>query len=168
MIDIFNFFFQLLIHLDYRDCFTFINQRGIKHSNIIFIKYTNSFLYIQCFIDQILKKHREYCKAFIDDITIFSDSFKNYIEYLNSVFSLFQKKYIGFNVEKSFIKYLFIELLGFYIDVLNIHSIENCIQNFCQLKFPITLKTLETYLGATSFLYTMILYYIQISNTLYR
>ncbi len=78
-------------------------------------------------MDRMLKEYREYCKVFIDDVIIFSDIFKDYIEYLNSVFSLFQEKNIGFNIEKSFIGYLFIELLRFYIDVLDIHSIEDYI-----------------------------------------
>jgi hypothetical protein len=122
MIDISNFFFQLFVHLDYRDRFTLISQRRIERSNVVFIGYTNSSLYIQRFIDRMLKEHREYCRVFIDDITIFSDSFKNYVEHLNSVFSLFQEKNIGFNIEKSFIGYPFIKLLEFYIDALDIHS----------------------------------------------
>jgi len=75
----------------------------------------------------MLKEYREYCRAFIDDMMIFSDFFKDYIEHLNSVFSLFQKKNIGFNIEKSFIGYLFVELLRFYIDVLDIYFTEDCI-----------------------------------------
>ncbi len=97
----------------------------MKRLNVVFIKYTNSFLYIQRFIDRTLKKYREYCKVFIDNITIFSNFFKDYFEYLNSVFSLFQKKNIGFNIKKSFIRYPSIKLLGFHVDTLNIHSIED-------------------------------------------
>ncbi len=73
----------------------------------------------------MLKEYREYYKVFIDNITIFSDFFKDYIEYLNSVFFLFQEMNMGFNTEKSFIGYPFIKLLGFYIDVLKIYSIKN-------------------------------------------
>ncbi len=127
---------------------------------MVFIKYINSFLYIQCFIDWILKESREYYKTFINNITIFSDSFKDYIEYLNSVFFLFQEKNIRFNTEKSFIGYLFIELLKFHIDTLRIYSTEDYIQGFYQLEFLATLKTLKTYLKATDFLYIIILYYI--------
>ncbi len=160
MIDISNFFFQLFVHLDYRDRFTFINQRRIEYSNVVFIRYTNSPFYIQCFIDRILKKYCKYYRTFIDDITIFSDSFKDYIEYLNSIFSLFQEKNIGFNIKKSFIGYLFIELLGFYIDALRMYFIEDRIQSFRQLEFLTMLKVLKTYLETTGFLYIMIFYYI--------
>jgi len=115
-----------------------------------------------------LKEYREYCKVFIDDITIFSDFFKDYIEYLNFIFFLFQEKNIRFNTEKSFIGYSSVELLRFYIDMLKIYSTEDCIQDFYQLEFPATLKALETYLKAISFLYIIILYYVQILDALYR
>ncbi len=125
VLDCYSLFLQQeIIDFIYRS-FTFINQRKIERLNVVFIRYTNSLLYIQRFIDRTLKKHREYCRVFIDDITIFSDFFKNYIEYLNSVFSLFQKKNIGFNIEKSFIGYPSIELLKFYIDILGIHFTED-------------------------------------------
>ncbi len=119
-------------------------------------------------MDWTLKEHCKYCRIFIDDVTIFSDSFKDYIEHLNSVFSLFQEKNIGFNIKKSFIGYPSVELLGFYIDTLRMHSTEDRIQSFRQLEFPTTLKALETYLKATGFLRTMIPYYAQISDALYR
>jgi len=75
----------------------------------------------------MLKEYRKYYRVFIDDITIFSDSFKDYIEHLNSIFSLFQEKNMEFNIEKFFIGYPFVELLEFYIDTLNIHFIKDYI-----------------------------------------
>jgi len=32
---------------------------------------------------------------------------------------------MGFNIEKSFIGYPFVELLGFYVDMLGMYSIED-------------------------------------------
>ena len=73
---------------------------------------------------------------------------------------------MGFSSEKSFIVYPSVELLGFYIDVLRMHSIEQRIQGFRGLEFPATLKVLETYLGVFDFFRSMILYYIQIADLL--
>ncbi len=125
IIDIFNFFFQLLIYFDYYNRFIFINQQKIKYSKIIFIKFTNSFLYIQYFINRTLKTYNNYYRIFIDNIIIFSDIFNNYIEYLKDIFSLFREKNININLKKSYIKYPTIELLGYYIDTLKIYSIED-------------------------------------------
>ena len=67
---------------------------------MIFIRYINSFPYIQYFIDRTLKLHRKYYCIFIDNIIIFSDIFKNYNNYLKIIFSLFEKKNININPEK--------------------------------------------------------------------
>jgi hypothetical protein len=125
----------------------------------MFIKYMNSLLYIQCFMDQTLKLYRKYCYIFIDDMVIFSDIFKDYNKYLGTVFSLFEEKNININPEKSFIGYPSVELFGFYVDALGMHSTEDRIQGFRQLEFPATLKALETYLGAIGFLRSLIPYY---------
>ena len=125
MVDISNFFFQLPVYPDYHDRFTFINQRRIKRSKIIFIRFTNSFFYIQYFINRTLKVYNNYYRTFIDNIIIFSNTFNNYIKYLEDIFSLFQEKNININPEKSYIGYQIVELLGYYIDVLEIYSIEN-------------------------------------------
>ncbi len=127
---------------------------------MIFIKYTNSLLYIQHFIDKMLKLYHRYCRTFINNVMIFSNIFKDYRKHLKTIFSLFKEKNININPEKLYIDYPSIELLNFYIDTLNIHSTEDHIQSFCQLKFLTTLKALKTYLRATSFLRSLISYYI--------
>ena len=151
---------------DYRNRFIFISYKGVERSKVIFIGYTNSLLYAQCFIDRTLKLYRKYCCAFIDDMVIFLDIFKDYNKYLETVFSLFEKKSININLEKSFINYLSVELFGFYVDALDIYFTEDCIQGFRQLEFLATLKALETYLGATGFLCSLIPYYVQIADPL--
>ncbi len=56
---------------------------------------------------------------------MFSNIFKDHRKYLKTIFSLFEEKNININPEKSYIGYLFIELLSFYIDILNIYSTED-------------------------------------------
>ncbi len=120
-----NFFFQLFIYSDHCDRFIFINQRRMERLKMIFIRFTNFFLYIQYFINQTLRIYNDYYRVFIDDIVIFSNIFNDYIEYLKDIFSLFQEKSININPEKSYIKYPTIELLGYYINILKIYSIED-------------------------------------------
>ena len=59
-----------------------------------------------------------------------------------------------------------VELLGYYIDVLKIYSIEDRTQGFYKLEFPSILKTLKTYLEVIDFLRSMIFYYVQIADAL--
>ncbi len=127
---------------------------------MIFIGYTNFLPYIQHFIDKMLKLYRRYCRTFIDNIIIFSNTFKDHYKHLKTIFSLFEEKSININPEKLYIGYLFVELLSFYIDILSIYSIEDYIQSFRQLEFLTILKVLKTYLRAIGFLHSLIPYYI--------
>ena len=99
-------------------------------------------------------------------MVIFSNIFNDHIEYLEDIFFLFQEKNISINPEKSYIGYPTIELLKYYIDALEIYSIEDRTQSFYKLEFPSILKVLETYLKAISFLRSMIPYYVQIADVL--
>ena len=58
--------------------------------------------------------------------------------------------------------------MGFYINVLRMHSIKQRTQSFRSLEFPVTLKALETYLNTSGFLRSMIPYYAQIADPLQR
>ncbi len=73
----------------------------------------------------MLKVYSDYYWAFIDNIIIFLDIFNDYIEYLEDIFSLFWKKNISINLKKSYIEYLMVELLRYYIDVLKMYSTED-------------------------------------------
>ncbi len=120
----------------------------------------NSPPHIQCFIDRTLKAYNDYYRIFIDNVVIFSDTFNDYMEHLEDIFSLFRKKNISINFKKSYIRYPTVELLEYYIDVLKIYFTEDRTQSFYKLEFLSILKVLEIYLGVINFLRSMILYYI--------
>ena len=117
-------------------------------------------------MDKLLKSRKQYCRAFIDDIIIFSDTLEEHTKHLDDIFTLFKGRNISLSLAKSFIGYPSIELLGFYVDAFGLSSTESRTQGFRDLVFPRTLKALETYLGAVGFLRTMIPYFAQISEPL--
>jgi len=73
----------------------------------------------------MLKTYNDHCRTFIDNVVIFLNTFNNHMKHLKDIFFLFQKKNININLKKSYIKYLTVELLGYYIDVLKMYSIED-------------------------------------------
>ncbi len=117
-------------------------------------------------MDQLLRDLKHFCCVFIDNIVIFSDTFENHCRHLEEIFILFWEKSISINPEKSFISYLSIELLDFYVDNLGLYITKDRIQGFHDLEFPHTLKNLECYLDTTGFLYPLILYYTQLATPL--
>ncbi len=114
-------------------------------------------------MDQLFRDLKHFCRAFIDNIIIFLDIFEDHCRYLEEVFILFWKKSVSINPEKSFISYLSVELLDFYIDNLGLYITEDRIQGFCDLEFPCIFKDLECYLSDIGFLCPLIPYYIQLA-----
>ena len=121
--------------------------------------FRNSPAYMQRFMDKLLAPAATYCKAFIDDIIIFSDILNNYIRYLEDMFSLFKNRDIALSPAKLFVGYPFIKLLGFYIDAFSLTFTDSRLKGFKNLVFLYMLKLLETYLGAAGFLRIMIPYF---------
>ena len=119
-------------------------------------------------MDKLLSDQKHYCRAFIDNIIIFSDTLDNHLKYLDDIFTLFESRDIALSPAKSFIGYPSIELLGFYVNAFGLSLTAQRTQGFRDLVFPKTLKALETYLGAAGFLHTMILYFAQLSEPLQR
>ncbi len=111
-------------------------------------------------MDQLFRNLKYFCRIFIDNIVIFSDIFEDHCRYLEEVFIFFQEKSVSINPKKSFIGYLSVKLLDFYIDSLELYTTKDRIQGFYNLEFPYNLKDLECYLGVIRFLYLLILYYI--------
>jgi hypothetical protein len=91
VIDATSFFFQFLVHPAYRDRFTIVSHRGLERSTVALMGYRNSPAYAQRFMDQLLKEHKSYCRAFIDDIVIFSDDFESHARHLETIFELFEE-----------------------------------------------------------------------------
>ena len=60
--------------------------RKIKQNIVTLIGFKNLPAYIQRFIDKVLRPYQEFTKAFINNIIIFSKTFKDHKRYLNKIF----------------------------------------------------------------------------------
>jgi hypothetical protein len=79
--------------------------------NIIIIKYKSSPFYVQQIVDIILRSYRQFAYYYVDDIIIFFKIFEEYIEYLNTIFELFNRIGIIFKDLKIYLDYSSIILL---------------------------------------------------------
>jgi hypothetical protein len=62
-------------------------------------------------IDSVLRSYKTYTRYYINDIIIFSKIFKDYIEYLDKIFNLFDTLSITVKGFKVYLGYLLIILL---------------------------------------------------------
>ena len=100
-------------------------------------------------MDSVLRSYKIYARCYINDIVIFSKIFKDYIEYLDKIFNLFDTLNITLKKSKVYFGYLLIILLGQRVDVLKLSCLKDRITAILNFEFPITLKELEKYLGLT-------------------
>jgi hypothetical protein len=94
----------------------------------------------------ILRPYRQFARYYVDDIIIFFKIFEKHIEYLNTIFELFNRIEIIFKNSKIYFDYPSIILLKQRMNGLNIMYAENRIAAFKNLQFPQILKNLEKYL----------------------
>ncbi|KAK3401644.1 hypothetical protein B0T20DRAFT_347220, partial [Sordaria brevicollis] len=103
---------------------------------------------------------------YIDNIIIFFNILKDYLQYFDKIFGLFAFYNLTLLLKKNYIIYLNVKLLGFYVNILKLFIIEEKLEAFWNLIFPKTLKSLEIYIGGFKFIYYLILYYGKISELL--
>lgn len=128
--------------------------------------FCNSPPYVQRQMDRILREFQEFCRAYIDDIVIFSATLEEHVQHLRAVFRKFQDMNISINPSKSFIGYPSVTLLGQKVDGLGLSTAEDKVKALRDIQFPRMLKDLETYLGLTGWLQQYISYYAQVSEPL--
>jgi hypothetical protein len=165
-IDATSFFYQFDVYPEHRDRFTLISPRGLEQPKVCLMGYRNTPAYVQRYMDQLLRPHASFARAFIDDIIIFGDDAEDHLQQLDTIFRLFSEKNISIAPAKSYVGYPSVELLGFYVNGFGLTTTEHRIEAFRNLAFPANLKALEQYIGASGFLRHLIPYYAKLIEPL--
>ena len=128
--------------------------------------YKGSPPYVQRQTDAMLRPFKDFARAFVDDIIIFSRTLQEHLGHLRQIFQLFRTKRVSLSPTKSFIGYPSVILLGQRVDGLGISTSQEKIQAITNLCFPETLRDLEIFLGLTGWLRSSIPRYAQLAQPL--
>lgn len=106
-VDCASFFYQWRVKLQDRHKLTVSSHRGQETFQVAVMGYRNLPAYVQRMIDRILCPHRDFSKAYVDDIVIYTKSkrLSNHIAHLDSVFKSLMEKRISLAPRKSFLGY---------------------------------------------------------------
>lgn len=167
-VDCSSFFYQWRVKKEHHHRLTVSSHRGQETFNVAVMGFRNSPAYVQRQIDDVLRDHRAYSRAYVDDITIYSKRKDDHIQHLHAVFPALDRRNIRLSLEKSFLRYPSIKLLGQRVDALGLSTAEEKLAAITQLEFPRTLKDLETYLGMTGYLRQYCPYYAQVVEPLQK
>ncbi|SLM38758.1 reverse partial [Lasallia pustulata] len=160
------FFYQWLVARQDRHKLTVTTHRGLEHFNVAVMGFTNSPSYVQRQIDQMLRAHRCYTCAYIDDIIVFSKTQEEHLAHLDNIFRLLTSLDIVLAPTKMFLGFPSTTLLGQKVDSFGMAAASEKIQAISRLAFPITLQDLEHYLGLTGWMRDYVPYYVQIVEPL--
>lgn len=165
-VDCSAYFYQWRVNPEHRHRLTVASHRGQETFKVAVMGYRNTPAYVQRMTDRILRPHRDYSRAYVDDIVIFSATLKEHLQHLRSVFGELADRGICLSPDKSFLGYPSVHLLGQRVDALGLATAEAKLAAITNLKFPQTLTQLEGYLGLTGYLRQYIPHYAAIVKPL--
>ena len=106
-VDCASFFYQWRVKT--QDChkLTVSSHQGQETFQVAVIGYRNSPAYVQQIIDRILQPHRDFSRAYVDDIVIYTKSklLNEHLVHLDKVFKSLSGKEICLSPQKSFLTY---------------------------------------------------------------
>ena len=124
-----------------------INYCEQKLFNVAMMKYKNSSNYVQKQIDRFFRVYQKFVKIYIDDIIIFSRILEKHVIYLRQIFEKFVQFNIFIKFIKTFIDYLFVQLLDQKMNFFNLSINEKKLKTISKFQFFRIFRQLKTYLN---------------------
>jgi hypothetical protein len=160
------FFYKFRVQKKNKHKLTVVSHREQKYFSMISMNFKNSSAYAQRRIDIILRDLKDCCRAFIDDITIFSSTFEKHIKHLSMIFQRLFDYDIKLNSCKTFLNFSSVALLDQHVDEFELHVVKNKITVILNWKFFSTLKVLKIYLEFIEWLRDYVVWYAQRAKSL--
>ena len=104
-IDATSFFYQWRVHPNDRHKLTVVTHRGQETFKVAVMGFCNSPAYVQRQIDRILRPCRNFARAYVDDIVIYSRTLNEHLHHLHLVFCELEKANISIKAAKSYLGY---------------------------------------------------------------
>ena len=167
-IDAAAFFYQRGVKRSHRYRLTVASHGGKETFNVPVMGYRNSPAYVQRMIDRILRPFRHFCRAYVDDIVIFSTSLEKHVKHLTQVFKALHTMNIHLAPDKAYPGYPSVHLLGPRVNALGLATADEKLVAIKKLEFPRTLAASDKYLGLTGYLKQYVPYYTAIAKPLQK
>ena len=167
-VDAVGWFHQFKVKVRDRHKLTVISHRGQEQSSVALMGYKGSPPYVQRQTDAMLRPFKDFAKAYVDDIIIFSYTLEEHLKHLRQIFQLFRRMRVSLSPTKSFIGYPSVTLLGQRVDGLGMSTTNEKVAAITSLRFPENLRDLEIFLGLTGWLRSSIPRYAQRTDPLQK
>ena len=164
--DLIKAFYQRYVKKKDRWKLAVITHRGQEIFNVTPMGYCGSPSHMQKFMDKVLEPHKAYAKCYVDNVIIFSDTFKEHVKHVHAVLSIFASLGMTLSPDKCHVAYHSIELLGHKVDRFGLSTLKEKIDAIASLQYPKTLDELEYFLGLTGYYRHFVARYAGIADPL--
>ena len=166
VIDCAEFFYQWRVHFVDRHKLTVVSHREQKTFNVTIMRFKNSSFYVQRQIDRVLRSYKDYFRAYINDIVVFSKTKQNHMTHLRKIFSILTENNIIVNSLKAFIEFSFVTLLEQRMTSLKLSIEAEKMKVISSLSFSRIFDELNIYLEFTNWLKQYVSNYVARSESL--
>ena len=90
VVDAVGWFHQFNVKHRDRHKLTVVSHRGQEQSSVALMGYKGSPPYVQRQTDKLLRPYRDFAKAYVDDMIVFSKTLAEHLQHLRTIFQLFQ------------------------------------------------------------------------------
>jgi hypothetical protein len=160
------FYYQFRVRTADRHKLIVVFHREQEYFFVTSMSFRNSSAYAQRRINMILRDLKHCCRAFIDDIIIFSATFEQHVEHLFMIFQRLFDYDIKLNSCKTFLRFSSIVLLKQHVDEFELYAVKDKIAVILNWKFSSTLKVLKVYLDFIDWLRDYVVWYAQKAKSL--
>ncbi|CAF2090982.1 unnamed protein product [Rotaria magnacalcarata] len=143
-------FWQIPIQEEDRHKTAFITPEGLYEWNVLAQGLMNSPPSFQRVMTDILSPYRQFALVYIDDIVVYSHSFKEHLKHINQVLAILSQHNFQLNPSKCSIFRQEIDYLSHTISEQGVKPNNEKIQAIIKLREPSTLAEANKFLGAIS------------------
>ncbi|CAF4274253.1 unnamed protein product [Rotaria sp. Silwood2] len=147
-LDLKSGFYQIPINENDKEKTAFITPFGLYQFNVLPMGLRNSPPTFQKVMTETLKSCRQFSLVYLDDIIVFSKSFSDHLDHLQSVLSALQQKNLILNPPKCELAVPQINYLGHTINKNSIKPMNEKIEAILRIKEPRTLPQANRFLGS--------------------
>ncbi len=105
--------------------------------------------------------------VYIDNIIIYSKSYEEHIDYLDHILAAIEDAGLTLSSKKCHLFYESVLLLGHKVSQLDLSTHEEKVRAILEMKVPMRLSELQTFLGMVVYFSAFIFYYASIANPLF-
>ena len=149
-LDLKSGFYQIPINQEDKEKTAFVTPFGLYQFNVLPMGLVNSPPTFQKVMSNTLKSCRQFCFVYLDDIIVFSKTYKDHINHLEQVFFALLTKRFVLNPPKCQILMPTINYLGHTITEKTVTPLSEKIQAIVDIKEPHTSAQANKFIGALS------------------